>query len=394
MAGHLQRTKPSRNYPKGGWEARYRVTVGGRRKWRAQTFATKREAERFLAETATDIYRGEYIDPTKQVMRFEEVAAKWLAASQHDLKPKTLAGYEWTLNKKLLPEWGAVKVGTIDLEGVQDWVNRVAKEWSPSGVAGAYRVLRLVLGYAVELKRIRANPCNRSVKLPEVVKREKDFLTVEQIELLADTIAYRPATSKHGQPIDRPDLGVLIRFAAFSGLRAGEIAALRVRHLDLSGKSGGWITVNEAVSDVGGRLITGTPKTARSRRKVSIEADICSMLRTHLGDRRLQPDAYLFVGRYGAQWNHGNFRGRFWKEAVTRAHEADPSFPLGLTFHDLRHTYASLLDKAGVSLAMAAMLMGHSTTSMTAEYTHFFKADLADAAVRIGALRSSALKLA
>jgi integrase len=391
MAGHLQKTPPSRNYPKGGWEARYRVTEGGRRKWRARTFATKRAAERFLAETVTDIHRGEYIDPTKLATTFGEVAAAWIDASSQKLKPKTLAGYEWCLNKHLLPEWGSVKVGDVDLAAVQGWIGRMGRAHSPQTVVGSYRILRLVFAYAVKLGKIRANPCDRSVMLPEVETRERNYLSHEQVELLATTIAYRPATSKHGLPIDRPELGLLIRFASYTGLRAGEIAALRIRHLDLAG---GWVSVEEAVSDVGGRLITGKPKTKKGIRTVPIDADLSAAVKTHLGDRRLQPDAYLFVGQYGAQWNHGNFRGRFWKEAVTRAHATDGTFPLALTFHDLRHTYASLLNAAGVSLVEAARLMGHSATSMTETYTHLFKADLSETATRLGAARTAALQLA
>ena len=79
---------------------------------------------------------------------------------------------------------------------------------------------------------------------------------------------------------------------------------------------------------------------------------------------------------------------------MTRSQAADPTFPLALTFHDLRHTYASFLNSAGVSLVEAARLMGHSATSMTETYTHLFKADLSETASRLGAARTAALKLA
>ncbi|MDP1820739.1 MAG: hypothetical protein Q8K58_12740, partial [Acidimicrobiales bacterium] len=80
----------------------------------------------------------------------------------------------------------------------------------------------------------------------------------------------------------------------------------------------GWEGCSDA--DVGGRLITGTPETKKGRRTVGLDEDLCSILKAPIGPRRLNPDAYVFVGQYGAQWNHSNFRGRFWKEAVTRAH--------------------------------------------------------------------------
>jgi integrase len=391
MAGHIQRTPATRNFPKGGWEARYRARVEGRMKWRAQTFKTKREAERFLAATVTDIHRGEYIDPSKQQTPFETVAAQWLGAARLQLRPKTIASYEWTLTKRLLPEWRDVAVGSVDLDAVQGWVNRISEEHSASAVVGAYRVLRLVLGHAVDTGKLRSNPCNRRVKLPKVEHTERKYLTHEQVDALANAISYRPAIrksdgapSKHAMPIDRPDLGVLVRFAAYTGLRAGEIAALRVRHLDLTA---GTVSVEDAVSDVAGKLIAGRPKTKAGQRLVPLDEDMCALLKAHLGERRLRPDAWVFVGRYGAQWNHSNFRGRFWKEAVRRA-----GLPEELRFHDLRHTYASFLVQAGVHVREMAELLGHASAQITLDlYSHIMPGAKATTAAKLGALRRDAL---
>jgi integrase len=391
MAGHIQRTPASRNYPKGGWEARYRVRDGGRMRWRARTFPTKRDAERFLAATVTDIHRGDYIEPSKQQTTFEVVAAQWLGAARLQLRPKTIASYEWTLTKRLLPEWRNVRVGTVDLDAVQGWVNRMSEEHSASAVVGAYRILRLVLGHAVDTRRLRSNPCNRRVKLPKVEHREMNFLTHEQVDTLANAISYRPAIrksdgapSKHAMPVDRPDLGVLVRFAAYTGLRAGEIAALRVRHLDLAA---GTVSVEEAVSDVAGKLIAGKPKTKSGKRIVHIDEDVCSMLKAHLGERRMLPNAWVFVGRYGAQWNHSNFRGRFWKEAVRRA-----GLPMTLRFHDLRHTYASFLVESGVHVREMAELLGHASAQITLDrYSHIMPGAKATTAAKLGIARRAAL---
>jgi integrase len=301
--------------------------------------------------------------------------------------------YEWTLTKRLYPEWRSVKVGTIDLDAVQGWVNRQSKTLSAPSLVGAYRVLRLVLGYAVDTGKLRANPCNRKIKLPSVVDREMCFLTHAQVDILAEAISYRPAISKHALPVVRPDVGVLVRFAAYSGLRAGEIAALRVRNLDLVA---GTVAVEESTSDVGGKLITGKPKTAKGRRVVHIDEDICSMMKVHLGDRRLRPDAYVFVGQYGAQWNHSNFRSRFWKDAIARA-SAEASrrgmeFPSALRFHDLRHTFASFLVESGVHVREMAELLGHASAQITLDrYSHIMPGAKATTASKLGEARRLAL---
>ncbi|MDP1818586.1 MAG: tyrosine-type recombinase/integrase [Acidimicrobiales bacterium] len=113
-----------------------------------------------------------------------------------------------------------------------------------------------------------------------------------------------------------------------------------------------------------------------------------------MGPRRLNPDAYVFVGQYGAQWNHSNFRGRFWKEAVTRAHEADPTFPLDLRFYDLRHTFVSL-SAADTPIHEVSRLVGHSSIAVTAEiYGHMFPTRIIETATGLGDARRVALTLA
>ncbi|MBA2624444.1 MAG: tyrosine-type recombinase/integrase, partial [Acidimicrobiia bacterium] len=82
---------------------------------------------------------------------------------------------------------------------------------------------------------------------------------------------------------------MLVRFAAYTGLRAGEIAALRVRNVDLRA---GTVNVTESTAEVGGRLVTGRPKTERSVRVVGLPRFLVDELRAHLGDRLLQPDTY------------------------------------------------------------------------------------------------------
>lgn len=385
MSGHVQPTKPSRNFPKGGWEARYRVNVGGKKKWRAKTFGTKREAQRFLAETVTDIHRGDYIDPTQQQMTFREVAESWLA-SRHKLRPKTLAGYESTLKTYLLPDWESVRVGDIDYAAVQGWVNAMSRTHSAWTIRGSYQVLRQVLGHAVKMRKLRANPCDRSIERPSIENRERLTLSSTEVEQLADAISYRPATSKHSQPRNRPDLGLYVRFAAYTGLRAGEIGAMRVRHLDLNAGS---VSVEEAVSDVAGKLVTGPPKTRNGTRVVPLIPELVDELKAHLGDRRLQPDSYVFQGQHGGQWNHSNFRGRFWKEAVERA-----GLPEELRFHDLRHTFATWLIDKNVNLAEISRLLGHASISITINIYGHPKTDNPETVAKLSAVRADALKLA
>jgi integrase len=152
-------------------------------------------------------------------------------------------------------------------------------------------------------------------------------------------------------------------------LRAGEIAALKVKHLSLTADNPS-LTVVEAASEVNGKLTFGEPKTQASRRTVPLPAFLASQLRSHLGDRRLNPESYLFLSEQGGPWRHSNFMGRFWRPAVIRAL---PPHLHSLRFHDLRHTCASILISEGAHPKQISEWLGHSSITITLDrYGHLF----------------------
>ena len=145
----------------------------------------------------------------------------------------------------------------------------------------------------------------------------------------------------------------------------------------------------ESVSEVQGKLYTSTPKTRAGRRTVPLPDFIVRALRTHLGDRLLQPDAYVFVSEQGLQFRHTNFRGRFWRSAVVRAL---PPEKHTLRFHDLRHTYASLLVEQGAHPKEMAELLGHASAQITLDrYSHIMPGAKAALAARLDTARRDAL---
>lgn len=158
------------------------------------------------------------------------------------------------------------------------------------------------------------------------------FLSAEQVEALADAIEHPPVKrAGHGaRPTGRdhfPEYAALIRFAAYSGLRAGEIAGLRVRRLDLlKGK----VEVAETLTDVDGTLVSsGTTKTSKVR-TVPIPRFIAEQLAPLLAGK--SPDDYVFTSPEGGPLRHSNFYRRHYLPAVDRA-----GLTVGVRFHDLRH---------------------------------------------------------
>lgn len=129
----------------------------------------------------------------------------------------------------------------------------------------------------------------------------------------------------------------------------------------------GRLEVAESVGEIHGELVYGPPKTYQ-RRAVPIPDALADELRSHLGSRPGEPDAFVFTAPDGGPLRHNNFYPRFFKPAVKRA-GLDPR----TRFHDLRHTAAALMINEGAHLLAVKERLGHSTIQVTADrYGHLF----------------------
>ena len=159
-------------------------------------------------------------------------------------------------------------------------------------------------------------------------------------------------------------LGLLVRFAAFTGLRAGEIGALRVGRMDPDGR---WVEVAESAEEVHGELLYGPPKTY-SRRRVEILEGLAPELRAHLLTRPSDVGAFVFTAPDDGALRHSNFYRRHYKPAVVRA-GLDPR----TRFHDLRHTAAAMMIGQGAHLLVIKERLWDSSISVTADrYGHLY----------------------
>ncbi len=167
---------------------------------------------------------------------------------QGDLKPSTQALYESIISAHILPRWREVPLTRVEHGDVQMWVaGLVASGRSPSHVRDLVGVLSGVLGLAVRDRRLPSNPA-LGVDLPRRTKRRRRYLTASEVETLAE------AAGSDGR------LAVLV--LAYCGLRWCELAALRVSSIDFLRRRLG---VAEAMIEVHGHLVWGTPKSHEAR---------------------------------------------------------------------------------------------------------------------------------
>lgn len=266
------------------------------------------------------------------------------------LKPKTRLDYGVTLRRHVLPALGTAPVAMIDRAAMKRFTNDLASAGArPDVVRIAVQVARHVLAVAVEGGALKANPAT-ALRLARPRKPEMLYLNPEQVQALAETIV-------------KP-YGTLIRFAAYTGIRAGEIGALRVKSIDFVRGS---VEVAESVSDVAGKLIVGPTKTYANRH-VPVPRSLLDELQLHLGDRIQDRDALVFTAREGGPLRHGNFYRSYFKTAVRAA-----GLPERLRFHDLRHTYATFCIASTADPYAVMKRMGHSSITVTYDtYGHMF----------------------
>jgi integrase len=203
-------------------------------------------------------------------------------------------------------------------------------------------------------------------------RREPDrgplaFYSSEQIEQLARSLAdgahrdpSRPALSAEEiEARAREDAqdAELIRVAAYAGLRRGELVALRWRDVDFTGRE---IIVRRALS---GDTELRSTKSRRAREIPLPDQAAAALDRLSRREEFTGPDDYVFASRLGRRLDPSALRRRF--ERARDAAELEP-----IRFHDLRHTYGSLLVAGGIDLASVKAAMGHSRITTTERYLH------------------------
>jgi len=303
---------------------------------------------------------GLYVDPAAGKRTVEEWSKTWMSQRVH-LKPKTLAGYDSLLRSRVIPRWGRVQLGRVERADVVAWVASMPAEGlSASRTRQAYHLFRGMLEDAVKDGKLPRNAA-ASVALPRIPARSRRYLTHEQVAVLADECGAHRA---------------LVLVLAYCGLRWGEAAALRVRSVDLTRAR---IDVVEAVTEIGGQLSWGTPKSHQSR-SVPIPRFLCDELAVLIARR--QPADLVFASPEDAVLRLSNGRKRCFDRAAAKVGLT------GLTPHELRHTAASLAIATGANVKTVQRMLGHASAAMTLDrYGRLMDADLDVVAQKMSEVR-------
>lgn len=336
----------------GTWQARYRAPDGSER---ARNFTRRIDAETFLATVETDMLRGEWTDPRRSRISFGEWNTR-VQEGRVNLAASTRDSDGSVIRSLILPAFEHAALAAIEPSHIRAWIaDLVTAGYSPSTIRRAYTLLQLALDLAVEDGRLTRSPCRR-IALPRIEQSEKRFLTIGEVEDLAGTI--------------RPRYRAFVLTGAYTGLRPGELAALRTDRVDLLRRQ---LRVEEPL------------KTPAARRTVSFPPFLAEELAQHLGTHPGQ-DNRVFTAPQGGRLRLELFRSRIWYPAVCES-VGEPMRP-----HDLRHTHVALLIAAGEDPYVISRRLGHASIRTTYDvYGHLFEGRDQEAAAALEAARAQSL---
>lgn len=343
-----------------GYQVRY-VDPHGRERSKSFPLGAKAAADAYKTAVESQKLTGDWIDPRQRRVTVDELASELLGAKHGRTS-------EWghTMYRRVSIAFGHRPIGSLDHLEIQAWVNQLtAEKVGPDSVRGSFRILHETVRLALRSRRISHDPC-LGIVLPSINRREMLFLSPPQIDELAEEIERR--FPGHGY-------GLLVRFAAYSGCRAGEIGALQARDISLAT---GKVFIGKSRRRDG---TNGSVKGNRKGRWVGLPRQLMKELEHHLAERGLDGTDYVWVGeRRSAQLDHKWFYKHRWAPVVDSL-TANGRLPLGdrsgracrLRFHDLRHTCVALLIAKSARQYHVMRHLGHTRISTTVDtYGHLF----------------------
>ena len=322
---------------------------------------TRRRAETDLQDILSDVRRGiwkpDRPEPTTRPPdpTFHEFASGWFDDRRHQVAPRTAEDYQWALTNHLLPFFAKHHLSQITIAEVDRYraakvrerEQTVKRPLADRSINSTLNLLAQVLEVAVEYGNLPSNPARGRRRRLNAKPPKRTWLEPEQVEplLSAAVIGLRGG---HSRP--DPRMRTMYATAICTGLRVGELLALRWRDVDLAS---GRLTVREAKTDAG----TG--------RDVDLWPEIREELATFKAAAQLaKPGDFVFATSTGRPDTRSNVAKRL-RRAVERANAALAADGLseiaeGLSPHSLRRTFASFLYCRGESPVYVMQQMGHS----------------------------------
>ena len=340
----------------GRWEGRYKTGTGanGRTQYKSYYGKTYREVKSKL-EHCRQTPRFEIVKTKNVVKLFGTYCDEWLAVNRDKVKESTLAKYHAALENHIKPYFGKYSPEMITTEQTADFLNEIIhiKHLSAKTAKDLAVLLKTILKYIAK--------CNNNMRLidvsmPKTKAREMRILSKEEQKRFVDYLL---------KDMDFYKFGTL--FALMTGLRIGEVCALRASDINMEEKT---VTVRETVQRIKNldgnssktKIVFSTPKSNTSVRVVPLTNTVYTLCKINSG--KMPPNAFLLTGK----------EDKVIEPRTLQYHIKRYSKACGIEdmhFHVLRHTFATRCVEVGFEIKSLSEVLGHSSPQITLErYIH------------------------
>lgn len=332
-------------------------------------------AGRQSAMTALRVWREALVSEAEDEAAREAAAAKWRASeasvydymgdylSRHNCKSSTMDGYLATMASLRDTPLGAMRLQDVRSRDVEEWEQALLdRGLSSTTVAGKHACLAMIVKYAVAAGDLEKNPLGL-VRAPKKLRKPVNALPVAKAREVMDYLTAMGDT----------DLSVAARIALMCGMRRAEICALRWRDVDFDNNE---IRVVHALTKVKGGFCLDTPKDTAggdSTRVIPMGASLRRLFsevkdaqRSTLAalDGGWSDDLFVLGDPLKRKWRSPNKLSQQWT-ALSQVMQWTGTQGQRVTFHDLRHTFATISLANGMDVMSLASILGHRDVSMT-----------------------------
>jgi len=330
----------------------------GNRKRQTYTFkGSKANANKKLRELQSAVDDGSHVDKSKESVK--DFSIRWMetyVATNCTLR--TALGYKGNIDRYIVPAIGKVSVQNLSGSQIQAiYAGMLERGLSHTTILHVHRVLKQMLACAVKWGVIIRNPADGATP-PKRGKKQMAMWDRQTIHRFLD--------ESQGTRFAH-----IFEFAISTGMRRSEICGLKWDAVDLKSRR---LEVKATLQRLRGHgLLTGTPKTERSRRNITLAPETVELLRDVQGAQILareeaaplwQEQGYVFTQADGSPVLPDRLTQEF--AALTKALEMPP-----LTFHGLRHAFATMALQANINSKVVSEALGHSSVNITLDlYSH------------------------
>lgn len=278
---------------------------------------------------------------------FEEWALLWLDEVQEEVKPSTLSSYNYKLRKYIFPIVRDVSLNELTVETGKIVLKQLQKNLARSTIQVVFRILNKCLNHAVKEKKLLSNPFT-GLKIPKAKSRKVRALTMREQKKIME-VAVK----------ERRGYGIPALLALHSGMRIGEIAALKWSDIDLETNLIHVRHTYQRITTIDPtrtktQLIFADSKTEASVRVIPIGPTLKKLLVRH---QKRSKGAFVFSTN--GQPCEPRLLTYHFHRIRKKAQVTD------IHFHQLRHTFATRCLEANKDIPSVSALLGHASTQMT-----------------------------